>query len=178
MMDEEGEQFVTYFLPSSETLEKRIRDTEEGLEYDPTYEYEYNSVRDYNWLVRNKSTKGYEQDIFLFSFRDGAVYYNELETRVSLNRRKTKRARKLIVIIHSLCKAVMFVFQQETKLMVRNRAYDDSELFSQQERLNNLLHPYDEKDEGGKFLYLLASVVMYYCRNSDIWAAFEDLMLE
>ncbi|VDN25034.1 unnamed protein product [Gongylonema pulchrum] len=55
--------------------------------------YEYNSVRDYNWLVRNKSTKGYEQDIFLFSFRDGAVYYNELETRVSLNRRKTKRAR-------------------------------------------------------------------------------------
>ncbi|VDN03370.1 unnamed protein product [Thelazia callipaeda] len=93
MMDEEGEQFVTYFLPSKETLSKRMKDTEEGIEFDPDYVYEYQSVRDYNWLVRNKSTKGYEQDNFLFTIRDGAVHYNELETKVSLNRRKTKRIR-------------------------------------------------------------------------------------
>ncbi|VBB30802.1 unnamed protein product [Acanthocheilonema viteae] len=119
MMDEEGEQFVTYFLPSKETLDKRLKDAEKGLEFDPDYVYEYQSVRDYNWLVRNKSTKGYEQDNFLFTIRDGAVYYNELETK------------------------------QETKLMVRNRAYDENELNAQQERLNNLLHPYDEKDDEG-----------------------------
>uniref|UniRef100_A0A0R3S0C3 RNA polymerase II-associated factor 1 homolog n=1 Tax=Elaeophora elaphi TaxID=1147741 RepID=A0A0R3S0C3_9BILA len=93
MMDEEGEQFVTYFLPSKETLDKRLKDAEKGLEFDSDYVYEYQSIRDYNWLVRNKSTKGYEQDNFLFTIRDGAVYYNELETKVSLNRRKTKRIR-------------------------------------------------------------------------------------
>lgn len=37
MMDEEGEQFVTYFLPSKETLEKRMLDTAEGAEFDPEY---------------------------------------------------------------------------------------------------------------------------------------------
>ncbi|VDM27602.1 unnamed protein product [Toxocara canis] len=168
MMDEEGEQFVTYFLPTKETLDKRMLDTKDGKEFDPDYtfvlflclcgawcwlsemirdvllkgrlafdmltssahySYEYYSVRDYNWLVRNKSTKGYEQDNFLFSFRDTGVYYNELETRVSLTRRKAKRSR------------------QQTKLMVRNRAYDENELATQEDREHHLLRPYDEKDD-------------------------------
>ncbi|KHN80192.1 RNA polymerase II-associated factor 1 -like protein [Toxocara canis] len=129
MMDEEGEQFVTYFLPTKETLDKRMLDTKDGKEFDPDYTYEYYSVRDYNWLVRNKSTKGYEQDNFLFSFRDTGVYYNELETRVSLTRRKAKRSR------------------QQTKLMVRNRAYDENELATQEDREHHLLRPYDEKDD-------------------------------
>lgn len=50
-------------------------------------------MRDYNWLVRNKSTKGFEHDNYLFSFRGGGVFYNELETKVSLTRRKAKRFR-------------------------------------------------------------------------------------
>lgn len=37
MMDEEGEQFVTYFLPSKGTLDKRLKDAEKGLEFDPDY---------------------------------------------------------------------------------------------------------------------------------------------
>lgn len=38
VMDESGEQFVAYFLPTRETLEKRRRDKEEGVEYvDGTY---------------------------------------------------------------------------------------------------------------------------------------------
>uniref|UniRef100_A0A9J2PDV4 RNA polymerase II-associated factor 1 homolog n=2 Tax=Ascaris TaxID=6251 RepID=A0A9J2PDV4_ASCLU len=129
MMDEEGEQFVTYFLPTKETLDKRMTDTENGKQFDPDYTYEYYSVRDYNWFVRNKSTKGYEQDNFLFSFRDSGVYYNELETRVSLTRRKAKRSR------------------QQTKLMVRNRDYDENELATQEDREHHLLRPYDEKDD-------------------------------
>lgn len=134
MMDEEGEQFVTYFLPTKETLEMRVKDIEEGREYTPDYSYEYYSVRDYNWLVRNKATKGFEQDNYLFSFRENGAFYNELETRVSLSRRKAKRVR------------------QNTKLFVHNRDYEDSEIAAQHERLNRLLHPYDdEKDDEGSY---------------------------
>lgn len=35
MMDEEGNQFVAYFLPNEETLRKRKRDCDEGLDYMP-----------------------------------------------------------------------------------------------------------------------------------------------
>lgn len=35
MVDDEGEQFVGYFLPTVETKKKRKRDAEEGLEYAP-----------------------------------------------------------------------------------------------------------------------------------------------
>lgn len=35
MMDEEGNQFVAYFLPNEDTLRKRKRDVEEGLDYMP-----------------------------------------------------------------------------------------------------------------------------------------------
>ena len=37
-MDDEGEQFVGYFLPTVETKRKRKRDAEEGLEYTPAEE--------------------------------------------------------------------------------------------------------------------------------------------
>lgn len=40
-MDEEGEQFVTYFLPTKETLDKRMTDTENGKQFDPDYTYVY-----------------------------------------------------------------------------------------------------------------------------------------
>lgn len=35
MMDEEGNQFVAYFLPNEDTLRKRKRDFEEGMDYMP-----------------------------------------------------------------------------------------------------------------------------------------------
>lgn len=34
-MDEEGNQFVAYFLPVEETLKKRKRDQEEEMDYAP-----------------------------------------------------------------------------------------------------------------------------------------------
>lgn len=40
-MDEEGDQFVAYFLPTPETRGKRKRDVEEGLDYDPELTYDY-----------------------------------------------------------------------------------------------------------------------------------------
>lgn len=34
VMDESGEQFVAYFLPTADTMEKRSKDFEEGRDYD------------------------------------------------------------------------------------------------------------------------------------------------
>uniref|UniRef100_A0A8C4I6J0 RNA polymerase II-associated factor 1 homolog n=1 Tax=Dicentrarchus labrax TaxID=13489 RepID=A0A8C4I6J0_DICLA len=90
MMDEEGNQFVAYFLPHEETLRKRKRDCDEGMDYMPEDLYDYKIAREYNWNVKNKASKGYEENYF-FIFRDGdGVYYNELETRVRLSKRRAK----------------------------------------------------------------------------------------
>lgn len=37
MMNVEGEQFVTYFVPSKETLKKRMLDAQEDQKYDPDF---------------------------------------------------------------------------------------------------------------------------------------------
>lgn len=51
------------------------------LIYDLCFRYDYKIAREYNWNVKNKASKGYEENYF-FIFRDGdGVYYNELETR-------------------------------------------------------------------------------------------------
>lgn len=47
----------------------------------PPPRYDYKIAREYNWNVKNKASKGYEENYF-FIFREGdGVYYNELETR-------------------------------------------------------------------------------------------------
>ena len=89
VMDESGEQFVAYFLPTDETMTKRAEDISEGLEYKEDMEYEYKMAREYNWNVKSKTSKGYEENFF-FLFRDDGVYYNELETRVRLSKRRLK----------------------------------------------------------------------------------------
>ncbi|KAF0303106.1 RNA polymerase II-associated factor 1 [Amphibalanus amphitrite] len=80
VMDEFEEQFVAYFLPSEETLVKRKEDSEAGVEYRDDVEYDYVMHREYNWNVKNKASKGYEENYF-FITRDDKVFYNELETR-------------------------------------------------------------------------------------------------
>lgn len=44
MVDEEGDQFVAYFLPTDETRQKRKDDIVEGLEYDPDSTYDYKQL--------------------------------------------------------------------------------------------------------------------------------------
>lgn len=80
VMDESGEQFVAYFLPTESTLEKRKADFINNVEYTEDEEYEYKMAREYNWNVKSKASKGYEENYFLVMRPDG-VYYNELETR-------------------------------------------------------------------------------------------------
>ena len=44
------------------------------------YRYDYVLAREYNWNVKNKASRGYEENYFFVMKEDG-VYYNELETR-------------------------------------------------------------------------------------------------
>lgn len=81
MQDESGEQFVAYFLPTESTLDKRRLDATEGRPYEEDFEYEYMMAREYNWTVKSKASKGYEENYFLVIRSDGA-YFNELETRL------------------------------------------------------------------------------------------------
>lgn len=73
VMDESGEQFVAYFLPLEETLEKRRRDFTASIDYADEEEYEYKMAREYNWNVKSKASKGYEENYFLV-MREKGVY--------------------------------------------------------------------------------------------------------
>ncbi|XP_043086323.1 RNA polymerase II-associated factor 1 homolog [Puntigrus tetrazona] len=134
MMDEEGNQFVAYFLPNEDTMRKRKRDVDEDVEYMPDEVYDYKIAREYNWNVKNKASKGYEENYF-FIFRDGdGVYYNELETRVRLSKRRAK------VGAQSSTNAV---------LVCKHREMNEKELEAQEARKAQLENhePEDEEEE-------------------------------
>lgn len=129
VMDESGEQFVAYFLPTEATMDKRKIDDLEGRDYIEEEEYEYNMAREYNWNVKNKGTKGYEENYF-FIFRDDGVYYNELETRVKLSKRRVKHNNST-----------------NSKLLVKHRQLNDQEYKVQAIRMTQLEPPQEEEDE-------------------------------
>ncbi|KAK3531351.1 hypothetical protein QTP70_018154 [Hemibagrus guttatus] len=137
MMDEEGNQFVAYFLPNEDTLRKRKRDVEEEVDYMPEDLYDYKIAREYNWNVKNKASKGYEENYF-FIFRDGdGVYYNELETRVRLSKRRAKAGAQ------STTNAV---------LVCKHRDMNEKELEAQEARRAQLENhePEDEEEDMDK----------------------------
>lgn len=129
-VDESGEQFVAYFLPTEETLAKRKRDADEGVEYVPEEEYQYTLARGYNWNVKNKSSRGYEETYF-FAFKDDGVYYNELETRVRLSKRRK----------------VGGVEVPKSRLVVKHRELNTKEIQAQDQRLLMLEPPQEEEEE-------------------------------
>ena len=114
VMDESGEQFVAYFLPGEETLAKRREDFEKDIQYRDGEEYEYKMAREYNWNVKSKASKGYEENYFLVVRQDG-IYYNELETRVRLSKRRQKVGQT----------------PSNTRLIVKHRAMDYQEFHMQ-----------------------------------------------
>ncbi|XP_046970868.1 RNA polymerase II-associated factor 1 homolog [Vanessa cardui] len=89
VMDESGEQFVAYCLPTEDTIQKRRRDIAENIPYLDGDTYEYKMAREYNWNVKSKASKGYEENYFLV-VRNHCIYYNELETRVRLSKRRAR----------------------------------------------------------------------------------------
>ena len=129
VMDESGEQFVAYFLPTEETMEKRKKDFAEEKEYDDEAEYEYKMFREYNWNVKSKASKGYEENYFMVQREDG-LYYNELETRVRLTKRRLKAGQQA----------------SNSKLVVKHRPLSKQELKMQRYRERNLEPPNEEEE--------------------------------
>lgn len=134
MMDEQGEQFVAYFLPTDETLKKRTEDADNKKQYQSDAEYDYKLAREYNWTVKNKASKGYEENYFLVMREDG-VYYNELETRVRLSRRRAKEGQKV----------------GNSRLVVTHREQTEAEVAVQDARLMQLstVDTVEEEEEEG-----------------------------
>jgi RNA polymerase II-associated factor 1 len=129
VMDESGEQFVAYFLPTDDTLEKRRTDVTMERQYEDEAEYEYKMAREYNWNVKSKLSKGYEENYFLV-IREEGVYYNELETRVRLSKRRQKLAN----------------VANNTKLVVKHRPLNAAEHKMQVMR-DKQLEPQGDEDE-------------------------------
>lgn len=129
VMDESGEQFVAYFLPTEETLEKRRTDLSMERPYEDETAYEYKMAREYNWNVKSKLSKGYEENYFLVIREDG-VYYNELETRVRLSKRRQKLGAQA----------------NNTKLVVKHRPLNAAEHKMQVNR-DRFLEPQGDEDE-------------------------------
>lgn len=123
-MDESGEQFVAYFLPTEETLEKRREDFANQVPYQDDEEYEYKMAREYNWNVKSKASRGYEENYF-FVVRQEGIYYNELETRVRLNKRRQKVGQA----------------PSNTRLCVKHRPMDANEFRLQRYREKQLEPP-------------------------------------
>uniref|UniRef100_H2YJZ3 RNA polymerase II-associated factor 1 homolog n=1 Tax=Ciona savignyi TaxID=51511 RepID=H2YJZ3_CIOSA len=138
MVDEEGDQFVAYFLPTPSTRMKRRKDVEEGMEFNPEETYDYRLAREYNWNVKNKASKGYEENYY-FVFREDGVHYNELETRVRLSKRRAKGGAG----VQAATDAV---------LAVRHRMLNDQERAAQEMRRVQLepLEVEEEEEEGEK----------------------------
>ncbi|KAH8360055.1 hypothetical protein KR093_010415 [Drosophila rubida] len=130
VMDESGEQFVAYFLPTEATLEKRRNDFVAGELYKDDEEYEYKIAREYNWNVKTKASKGYEENYF-FVMRPDGIYYNELETRVRLNKRRVKVGQQ----------------PNNTKLVVKHRPLEAMEHRMQRYRERQLDVPGEEEEE-------------------------------
>lgn len=135
MEDESGDQFVAYFLPTKDTLTKRQVESV-GNEPNDDEEYEYKLAREYNWNVKNKAIKGFEENYF-FVFRENeGVFYNELQTRVRLNKRRGRGG-------------AGGVSSSVSKLIVKNREPTENELRLQNARLVQLENVAQEEPEEG-----------------------------
>ncbi|XP_057316702.1 RNA polymerase II-associated factor 1 homolog isoform X1 [Hydractinia symbiolongicarpus] len=134
MEDESGDQFVAYFLPTDKTLSKRKAESHGDAAPTDDEEYDYKLAREYNWNVKNKAIKGFEENYF-FVFREGeGVFYNELQTRVRLNKRRGRGG------AGGVSSAV-------SKLVVKNREPTENEIRLQNARLVQLENVAQEEDD-------------------------------
>lgn len=146
MVDETGDHFVVYFLPSDETKRLRRLDAENSVPFTDGASYEYEKTREYNWNVKNKTMANYDENYF-FVFRKedkdcpAGVYYNELETRVRLSKR-----RKMQPGLPGGA-PTMPVQPSKMRLVVQHRDFTYEELQAQTARLDMLKHESEDEEE-------------------------------
>lgn len=75
MVDESGDHFVAYFLPTEQTKQLRRLDAENRIPYTEDAAYEYELTREYNWNVKNKTMANYEENYFFCFRKDGMTSY-------------------------------------------------------------------------------------------------------
>ncbi|WKY12482.1 hypothetical protein Q1695_003792 [Nippostrongylus brasiliensis] len=129
--DDDGEQFVAHFIPTVETLQKKLADRDEGRSFTEGATYEHILNREYSWTVKNKNTKGFERDNYFVYYKDGCYYYNELETKVRLARRRQTKSGK-----------------PNTRLLITYTEPTEAEIEQMTHRVNSLLKNCDSDDEG------------------------------
>ncbi|KAG7304815.1 RNA polymerase-associated factor, partial [Plutella xylostella] len=149
VMDESGEQFVAYCLPTEETLQKRRRDVAQNIQYMDDDTYEYKMAREYNWNVKSKASKGYEENYFLV-VRNHTVYYNELETRVRLSKRRARaggvpQALTRLVVTHRPLSAA-----EHRMLRLREKQLEPQQEEDEEEEEDDDEEEEEEKQEGDK----------------------------
>ncbi|KAL3318123.1 Procollagen-lysine,2-oxoglutarate 5-dioxygenase 2 [Cichlidogyrus casuarinus] len=133
MVDETGDHFVAYFLPTDQTKQQRRIDSQKNLDYSPDVNYEYELCREYNWNVKNKTMTNFEENYF-FVFRKDGVFYNELETRVRLSKRRK-------IMSHTVAGAPQIQAPLgKTRLVVQHRDFTEDEFKAQTMRLYMLEH--------------------------------------
>ncbi|EUB64024.1 RNA polymerase II-associated factor 1 -like protein [Echinococcus granulosus] len=146
MVDETGDHFVVYFLPTEETKQQRRFDAENHVAFTEGASYEYEKAREYNWNVKNKTMTNYEENYFFVFRKDdkdcpAGVYYNELETRVRLSKRRKVQS--------SFGGGPMAPPQPPSKmrLVVQHRDFTYEELQAQTARLDMLKHESEDEEE-------------------------------
>ncbi|KAF5396708.1 RNA polymerase II-associated factor 1, partial [Paragonimus heterotremus] len=145
MVDESGDHFVAYFLPTESTKQLRRLDAENRIPYTEGAAYEYELAREYNWNVKNKTMANYEENYF-FVFRKDGVYYNELETRVRLSKRR-KLTQSGSFVTGGGAGGSGVPPAPKTRLIVHHRDFTDDELKAQTDRLYMLEHDIEGDDE-------------------------------
>lgn len=132
VMDETGQQFVAYFLPHQEVNAKASEKV--------VGQHQYTLVREYNWNVKNKTCKSYEET-YVFIVREDGVYYNELETRVNLHkrRRKVNNNTKLLVTYRPFTSQELKAQTYKERQLKKNfeGKYDDEQCFATESEMSS-----------------------------------------
>ncbi|XP_051156582.1 RNA polymerase II-associated factor 1 homolog [Leptopilina boulardi] len=149
--DESGEQFVAYFLPTQETLEKRRKDVKAGVNYMSDEEYDYKISREYNWTVRSKATKASYEENYFFVIRKDGVYYNELETRVRLVKRRLKANQVAnntrLIVKHRPLTSTESKMHRYREKQLEPAGYDESEQEEEVQLVQPQIQENENKDE-------------------------------
>eukprot|EP00050_Salpingoeca_kvevrii_P012296 m.21520 g.21520 ORF g.21520 m.21520 type:complete len:394 (+) comp3931_c1_seq1:1227-2408(+) len=117
-----GEEFMGYYLPDASTMErcKRRRLDEDDVQVGE--EFEFSKVREYT------ATFSTTRDSFFFVIRpDEGCFYNPLDVRVRLNKRRMKARRA------------------QHRLLVKHREFSEEELTAQDSRFAQLRGEYAEE---------------------------------